>query len=317
MDNGLIYKFAKKCEKPGKSLIWNTCNYFFRVLLIVLGRVIYNKICSEYPSKHIIVQPARSIGDGLHFGYFKSYLYNYLNIKEEDCILIIPDNTTMVYKALGIKHYVPLKMWQVVALNAFCSFYESSKHNSTNVGRWMFFDYQMSCNQKLKPDYHCISKSANIQEIKQSFSSIKCEIGRTVVLSPYEKSVTVQKEKRLDSDFWYKLAEELKRRGYNVCTNCKGDVDEPPIPGTCAFYPSLANAEKAIELAGTCVAVRSGFVDFIGNTAGTLIILYPSEGFLNAYKIPILTDNHYEYVYDNLSDADLMEKVIGMVKPII
>ena len=105
--------------------------------------------------------------------------------------------------------------------------------------------------------------------------------GRSMVLSPYEQTFLSVGEPQLPDSFWIALAKELAELGYCVFTNCDGRK-ELPIEGTRVFFPPLRELAGAVEYAGHCICVRSGFADWASSTRRARVtVLYPSVHFFS------------------------------------
>lgn len=92
--------------------------------------------------------------------------------------------------------------------------------------------------------------------------------GKTVILSPYAKSVTA-----LKADVWKAIVYHYKNKGYLCYTNTVGE--EEPLPDTLPIRPSLSEMKSVVERAGTFIGIRSGLCDVIREASCKKIALYP------------------------------------------
>lgn len=92
--------------------------------------------------------------------------------------------------------------------------------------------------------------------------------GKTVILSPYAKSVT-----SLNLELWEQIVADYQARGYDCYTNVAGD--EKPLPGTLPISPSILQMQSAVEQAGIFIGIRSGLCDVIREASCQKIALYP------------------------------------------
>jgi hypothetical protein len=92
--------------------------------------------------------------------------------------------------------------------------------------------------------------------------------GRSVILSPYAKSVT-----KLSDSFWEKIVAEYSKQGYKVYTNTTGD--ELPIYGTEALCLPISQIKAAVEHAGTFIGIRSGLCDVLDTANCRKIVVFP------------------------------------------
>lgn len=96
--------------------------------------------------------------------------------------------------------------------------------------------------------------------------------GRSVIFSPYAKSVTA-----LDPKVWSEAVNYYTNAGYKCYTNVVGD--EKPLDGTEAISPSLLEMRSVVERAGTFVGIRSGLCDILREAKAKKIALYPDYNY--------------------------------------
>ena len=96
--------------------------------------------------------------------------------------------------------------------------------------------------------------------------------GRTVIFSPYAKSVPA-----IDPEVWIDAVNYYKSYGYKCFTNVIGD--EEPIEGTIAISPSILEMRSVVEKAGTFIGIRSGLCDILRGTKARKIALYPDYNY--------------------------------------
>lgn len=116
-----------------------------------------------------------------------------------------------------------------------------------------------------------MNKDAKQYEPKalQEYNNIfDMERGRTVILSPYAKSVA-----GISDDVWDVIISHYKSLGYKLYTNVVGE--ERPLLGTEAINLPLSMFQSAVEYAGTFIGIRSGLCDVIKNAKCKKIALYP------------------------------------------
>lgn len=96
--------------------------------------------------------------------------------------------------------------------------------------------------------------------------------GRSVIFSPYAKSVTA-----LDPKVWSDAVNYYTNAGYKCYTNVVGD--EKPLDGTEAISPALLEMRSVVERAGTFVGIRSGLCDILREAKAKKIALYPDYNY--------------------------------------
>ena len=317
--NGLIYKFAKRCELPGKSVFWNFLNFFFCQLMILFGLSVYKKIKKEFPDKRLLFIPSKSVGDVMFYCYFKDYMYDYIDSNESETILIWADGIVNACKTFQIPNVYPISMPKLAALQMAYHYYGIEKMNMVNAYPWCLFDLVNIQNKNIRPHPPALPDCR--EKLLSQLSDIDCVPGRTVVLSPYEQTLTSYRENIPEPSFWSELAEALKNEGFSVCTNCRGDEKEPAIPGTKRIFPKLNECSELVTLAGASVMIRSGFADFTVLSPAPLVILYPSSQYWNYFKVWGTDEfsDHHEIIYKGTIDEpeyrrELINEIIKMVK---
>lgn len=92
--------------------------------------------------------------------------------------------------------------------------------------------------------------------------------GRSVILSPYAKSVT-----NISGSYWRQVIAYFRNQGYELYTNVAGD--EEPLEGTLRLAVPLSQIQSVVERAGVFVGLRSGLCDVLKWADCKKIALYP------------------------------------------
>ena len=98
------------------------------------------------------------------------------------------------------------------------------------------------------------------------------EAGKTLILSPYAKSVTA-----LDAKIWNDIIEEYRNKGFRVFTNVSGS--EEALAGTIPLHVPLNQTRSILEKAGTFIGIRSGLCDVIRTAKCRKIAMYPDYNY--------------------------------------
>lgn len=312
---GIIYQIAKKCEKP-ENAFWNFMNFFFCQCMILYGKHVYQNVRKQFPDKQLLLLPTGSAGDSFIYSCFQSYLLKYLQKDEQDTQLLISETTREAYQSCGLTEICSLPMQQIVALSMAVHYYGQDYIKIVDAYQWCIFDYQNIQKLAVKPQKPNFVYQP--EQVANALERIYCVAGKTIVLSPYEKTLSALSLPKPMPEFWTELSEALKKKGFCVCTNCKGDESEPPIPGTMSVFPALSECEALVNFAGGAVVLRSGFADFIRMTTANMIVLYPSEKFFQKFRLwNTAPKNHYEIIYQDMKNqayrkrliADIVEKL--------
>ncbi len=173
------------------------------------------------------------------------------------------------------------------------------------IFRKFVFDFDDS----IKPIQPVLENVDN--ELENVFKEYGLRKGNTIVLSPYSNTLS-----DLSLSFWGNMAETLKVKGFDVCTNC--GKDERPIAGTKGVFVPLNIAPQFISKAGYFIGVRSGFCDCISASDAKLIILYDKRNrFFNCsafeyfnLKDMELRDDAIELEYDTDHTDELIERIL-------
>ncbi len=151
-----------------------------------------------------------------------------------------------------------------------------------------------------------------VPEVPQYGKNVYCDLdriveGKTVVFSPYAKSVTT-----LDEKIWKDAVTYYTEKGYICFTNVVGD--ELALEGTEALNVSLPEITSVLEKAGTFIGIRSGLCDVVRNANCKKIALYPDYNYCDTKwkAIDIYSIDGFENIA--LEDGDTWEKILKKMK---
>ena len=165
----------------------------------------------------------------------------------------------------------------------------------------------------------CVSMPAFVfdeKNVLRMFAEKNLVPGKTVLLSPYSKSVKIYR-----MQFWEVIASKLMSLGLCVCTNSAGE-EEPPIKGTTPIFIPYDYSVPFLESAGACIGVRTGFFDVINSAQCLKITLYrlgikrglgcseyDSFSMIEMYH----QENQHDYIYTPESEGELIDEIIQLV----
>lgn len=111
------------------------------------------------------------------------------------------------------------------------------------------------------------------EEKLRQYSGLKdiCK-GKSVIFSPYAKSVTA-----LSEAFWNEAVKYYKERGYQCFTNVAGE--EQALAGTSEIRPAICELQSLVEYAGTFIGIRSGLCDVLKYAKCKKTALYPDYNY--------------------------------------
>lgn len=252
-----------------------------------IGKRIFNKIRKEYNSLPVFLCPYTGTGDVYLIGAFwKQYCEKY---GIQDYVFIVISNACkkvamlfdikniIVLKTKAEMKYlidahmlvpkeVPVKLlndcWAQIHTNQIEWFRGYKGLYFTQVFRKFVFNLP----DRIKPEHPEFKDvSDRVNKIFEEHNLIKYN---TVILSPYSNTLS-----DLPKEFWCDLADNLKKRGFVVCTNSCGK-SEPAIDGTIPVFFPLDIAPQFMENAGYFIGVRSGFCDVVSGAKAKKVILY-------------------------------------------
>ena len=300
----------KKIENPEESHFPGFLNRLFNAGLAVMGCFIYKGLVRKYPGHMFFIDPACSAGDMIFFRYMFDEL---LKQSGAEKYLLILDNGGVYRSAseLGYDDLYPVSRMKLKALFVYYCFEADSLDNVMNVYPWMMFDYKSAASFSPRR----LRIECDKSRIEKLFAENGLVRGKTVILSPYEQSISAMGLPKLSPLFWERLAKELASKGFCVCTNCAGNDDEPVIKGTVRIFPKFSEMESAAEYAGGMIAVRSGVADYISHADAVKVILYPDKDFYNMWNLERVcnTDRCGELIYENDTDGQngLLAEILG------
>lgn len=328
--NNNIVKMKRVIEEQHIFQITNT--FFEKVLR---GFNIYEKVMREYGSNAELFLSAEATGDAYIYGMMlKSYVNrNYPD--KEPVYGVFGRSSVTVAKLFGIRNCISLSkdefhflynllmfalnnILHMKSLHYHCFYkhicilsYVEGIHNLNILSQAMFFLDIQNSSEFVKPTFFYDNKS-----LDELFRKLKCVQNRTILLSPYAKSV-----KSIPMYFWIQLTERLKEKGFSVCTNSIGET-EPPIYGTTAVFIPYDQSVPFVERAGAVIGLRSGFLDVVSSAKCLKIslcnennykrgICHISESFsLSAmYEEP----DQYDFLYSAETSMDLLDQLVRMV----
>lgn len=307
-----IYQFIKKASQPPSTLFWRVMNTCFCLVSITYGSFVYKALKREHPGKTIIVVPTLSIGDLI---YFKASFDSLLRMNQiEDYIIVMCANLKKGAQAIDYKHVGYRSVGEVGALNMYIHFLSDRLDDAIDGHIWQFFDYKGALNKQLMnyPVFHGDSKA-----ISDFFVKTDAKRGESIILAPYEKTLTVDGLRLLPIRFWEDLSSALIQSGYTVFTNCANTELEPVIAGTRHIFPKYEDIQEYVSYAGGMVAIRSGFVDFSCCAEAKKVVLYPSESFRREFSTNEVgfSNDIVELNYENIDFETelgmLMERVLA------
>jgi len=139
-------------------------------------------------------------------------------------------------------------------------------------------------------------------ELEQYFREYGLIGGRTVLISPYAGK---GEQGGIPMSFYSRIAQELKKSGFTVCTNSSDPHKEPVVPGTIPILIPHRLMRPFCEKAGFFIGLRSGLCDILsGAEQCKKIILYW------VMPIPSAVSSHQDFF--SLNAMELCEDAVEL-----
>lgn len=269
----MIYRVSKKCEKPGKSLLWKSMSLCWHMIMIIQGYFVYKKLRHKFPGKTLLFAPVASNGDICLFRYILPYFLEYNNIDEY--VILVEKKLIQITKVLGFSDIEGLNSTKLFPLSMSYHFLGSEMNHIINFLPWEITDLA-NVKQKINFDFpkYVIEKS----KMKKLCEKYHLIFNRTILLAPYEQTISVLGLPDIPIEVWGMIASRLSKKGYCLLTNCKEEKDI--IKGTKQLFCPFSEINPILNYAGNLITIRSGLVDFTCNTNSRKIVFYPNDDWL-------------------------------------
>lgn len=326
-------KHFLKTFEFGNSIDFSLNDFVFQkhINKVYNGLEIYKKIVQKYGKKYIIIIPIDVNGDVyIVCSYIGEYVKK-LGLELKDIVLtVIGQGSYKVAKLFEIPFIEQLSLEdsnnlssiaylldkKIKVINPYFSHLNFFKNMDGYKDLNFVDDIKLGIMNLEESTFPFYPKfKCNEKEIDSIFDDNHLTKGNTVILAPYAYSIP-----QIRFVFWEKLARELSKKGYDVCTNC-GSLDEKPIKGTKPIYFPFNNAVEFCNKAGYVIAYRSGFCDIIAQSNAKRIVIYPDHaiGLSELYEIFSMNDkiynqeNLYEVVHEYEKTEILLKKIIEYI----
>lgn len=276
----------KELKKHLKSSVFFSILTFFLKDMIV-GYKEYAKVLKKHNGMAKMYLTAGGTGDVfISNGYYAAML-NQSNSQETSILVTPGEGCYQTTRMFDIKYSYKIEREQWLKI-LFLMRFIGEEHLNVELLYYHIFSVHTGCLTNLegygKWNLHSLIKEVHFPAIKMPllpifdysddrvnkiFDDNQLKYGKTVVLAPYAKWPP-----KIIGGFWEKIALELKKLGYSVCTNSVGE-SEPPIEGTASVSFPYDISVPFIEKAGYIIGLRSGFLDIIESAKAKKVALYP------------------------------------------
>lgn len=245
------------------------------------GEIILNNLKKKYPHTFIILCPFCALGD---IYIMMSYLPIFLKKRGiNKCVVgVIGNACEQVVKLFGeyeVEKFCQKDMDKTIQAALFTNDFDVFIPHQDRP--YVVDLYKALYIRKIPLDemYCCgvFGMPKETMPVKPTGFKEYCDImdipeGKSVILSPYAKSVTA-----LPDRIWNEIVSCYKVEGYTCFTNVIGN--EKPLDGTTAISTKIAEIKSVVERAGTFVGIRSGLCDVLRTAKAKMIALYPDYNY--------------------------------------
>lgn len=298
---------------------------------VELGYQSYAEIKEKYRGLPIWLMHQPSLGDLYIFSLFLPHAMGVNSIEECECVLVVTKNSVKkLADVIGFK-YIELitfeeayRNWLALMRLAGDKFnihnavyhglnniFQTLVHYSEVSFRDSFTKYVFQFEKEVMPIYPQFPKRT--EHVLEQFREYGLIPGKTVLISPYAGHFIAS----IASEEWTYLINNLKDRGYTVCTNC-GSAEEQPLPGTQAPFIELSDCVEFVETAGYFIGVRSGFCDLVCMADCKKIVIYetgaPAASIAYfGFESMELGENMTEIINDCIHTDEMIDRILEML----
>lgn len=245
---------------------------------VIRGIDTLNRIKKRHPALHLVICPNKSLGDVYWaLSFLPSYCKKH-NISKV-VVLVIDDGCRQVAELFKIAKIVTLDVVQMDELVQAILFtrednYIIAQHDrpyTDNIIRYLdnsflsFVDFYRYGVYGLDKDAAPKSPKGHITFLGKE----QIRKGKTVILSPYAKSVV-----QIPDAFWESIAADYQQKGYLVCTNVA--EDENPVKRTIPISVPINQIVSAVEYAGHFIGIRNGLCDILSTAECRKTVILPN-----------------------------------------
>lgn len=137
------------------------------------------------------------------------------------------------------------------------------------------------------------------------FGQYNLEKRKTILIAPYSNTLG-----NIPEEYGVKLVEDLKKKGYSVCTNIAGD--EKPIEGTIGVFLPYDIVLDFVNKCTGVIGIRSGVFDVISSSHVKMAVFYPKSHFnmFSLVHMGLKTDEILELNTTDCSWDEIVDRTI-------
>ena len=224
------------------------------------------------------------------------------NMIRDNCVFIAPGKVSgEIARLSGFNHIRVISKVQAFnlrKLSQFCGkpfllqplLYESEPMIYSGVMRYMqgyrnlnfMFLLENGFSEILNDSYEIVHWSPLVFHAKNTteyvdsvFKKYGLKKGKTLLIAPYAGNHDLWD---IPMEYYKKIADEYRKKGFSVCTNSDGAPQEVGIPGTLPICIPYAHIQEFCRLAGYFISIRSGLCDLLAPVhLKEKSIIYPNK----------------------------------------
>lgn len=294
----LIYSVRFWCEmreqmvrhgmkEDGDFYVLESPTLFKKRRYVEKGYSLLRDIRREYGENAYILVFHGPLGDNYFFSLF--YLQYLQENGISNCVCLGVASTERINKLFGLPNFRRLEKEELLALEYLYMFLGEKLKRVKILQIWDFTFHFNRCRIRFDRRfnfmdtyrdyiYHLQKNREPIQptfcmqpeKITAVFRSLGMEKGKTIIISPYAYSISLQPPQR----FWIRLIERLKEKGMKAVLNINPESEENFSSVPALTFP-IEESVPYLEYAGSFIGMRSGFCDITSSAICKKILLYP------------------------------------------
>lgn len=192
----VVNKIARPVEKHYPVFL----NKLMNMCFAILGSFYYSKLKRKYPGYTFLITFTRSAGDIM---FLRLMLNNLLEHCKIDKYIFIIDDVSgyRAARAIGLENLYPTSAIQQHSLLQYFNMKSHMRNNIFNIFPWAMYDYKSST--KFQATH--LNTQCDREKIASYFLNNKLDHKKTIILSPYEKTVSLLLLPVPGNKFWENL----------------------------------------------------------------------------------------------------------------
>ncbi len=264
--------------------------YLYYLYRIKGGFEVYNKLKEDYKGKILYLAPYKGTGD-VYLAAAMLRKYINANNLEDGIVGVIGGGNRKIAGMFGFESF-DIKRRQMDDLMCYIKYanieqseifllHHDPPHIDSgildlmrNINDLNFYEiYQYALFEDVNNEYFELPEfDDDKSKIDSLFTQNGLIPGKTVLIAPYSYTLP-----NLSKKMWVQVADDLKEKGYTVCTNV-ASKKEKAIKGTVPLFIPYKQLVPFLDKAGYFIGIRSGICEILASSTCKKIVLY-KKGF--------------------------------------